>query len=191
MAHVPSHVTPLKLSARLPRELTGSCPPGAFTDPSWMGTAVESSRPGTRRFLTDLSLPIRDRSPQVLFRKAAFVDVGVVKVTPAGCEVEISWQSSSLAPLFPVFAGRLVLAGNEVTLEGFYAPPGGQIGAALDHAFLSIAARGTARWFLDQVENALLAEPGPAAKPMDAAMPLSGVTVAARLRRRATTPDAG
>jgi hypothetical protein len=191
MTRVPTHITPLKLTARLPRELTGSCPPAAFTDLSWMGTAVDSARPGTRRFLTDLSLPIREHSPQVMFRKAAFVDVGLAKATPTGCEVDIGWRSASLAPLFPVFAGRLVLSGSEVTLEGLYAPPGGQIGAALDHAFFNIAARGTARWFLEQVEAALLAEPSPGAEPLDAARPLPGTPTPAPLRRPGTTPSAG
>jgi hypothetical protein len=176
MARVPSHVTPLRLSARLPRTLSGSCPPAALTDPDWMGTEVEPARQGTRRFLTDLSLPIHDHSPQVLFKKAAFVDVGMARATPSGCEVEVSWRSASLAPLFPVFAGRLVLAGSEVTLEGLYAPPGGQIGAALDHAFLNIAARGTARWFLEEVQTALLAESGQIPEPSDAARPLLDAT---------------
>jgi hypothetical protein len=49
-----------------------------------------------------------------------------------------------------VFAGRLTLTPTDLRLEGFYAPPGGEIGAALDRAFLNIAARGTARWFLER-----------------------------------------
>jgi hypothetical protein len=158
MSRVPSHVTPLKLSQRVGGEPGGAYPPAALTDPSWMGTPIEPAPDGTRRFLTDLSLPVREHSPVVLFKKAAFVDVGRVKATPEGCEMEIGWQSASLAPLFPVFAGRLRLSGSEITLEGFYAPPGGQIGAALDRAFLNIAARGTARWFLEKVEAALEAE---------------------------------
>jgi hypothetical protein len=83
------------------------------------------------------------------------VDLGQVRATPDGCEVDISWQSSSLAPLFPVFAGRLKLTSSEILLEGFYAPPGGEFGAVLDRAFLNIAARGTARWFLERAAAAL------------------------------------
>jgi hypothetical protein len=83
------------------------------------------------------------------------VDLGEMRRTADGCEVEIGWRSSSLAPLFPVFAGKLILRPNELLLEGYYAPPGGEIGAALDKAFLNIAARGTARWFLGKAVEAL------------------------------------
>ena len=85
------------------------------------------------------------------------IDAALAASTADGCVVEISWQSSSLAPLFPVFAGHLTVSPTELRLEGYYAPPGGGIGAALDRAFLNIAARGTARWFL----------PEPARRPLD------------------------
>ena len=83
------------------------------------------------------------------------MDLGDVHETPHGYEVEIGWQSSSLAPLFPVFAGRLLMTTSELRLEGFYAPPGGEFGAVLDRAFLNIAARGTARWFLGRTAEVL------------------------------------
>jgi len=44
---------------------------------------------------------------------------------------------------------------SELRLEGYYAPPGGELGVILDRAFLNIAARGTARWFLAKVATAL------------------------------------
>ena len=78
--------------------------------------------------------------------------------TAEGCEIEIGWQSSSLAPLFPVFAGLLKLTSTSLSLEGFYAPPGGDLGAVLDKAFLSIAARGTARWFLERTTEMVAAQ---------------------------------
>ena len=166
MTSVPSHVTPLKLAQRATLDLAPGCPPAALADPDWLGTPVASVRAGTRRYLTDLSLPVRDRSPQLTFKKAAFVDLGEPRATADGCELEIGWQSSSLAPLFPVFAGRLKLTSTEITLEGFYAPPGGEFGAVLDRAFLNIAARGTARWFLETATKVLstAAAPGPAAR---------------------------
>ena len=123
----------------------------------WLGEVSDSERPGTRRYLSDLSFPVRERAPQLTFKKAAYVDLGEVRATPDGCVAEISWQSSSLAPLFPVFAGHLKIGPNELRLEGYYAPPGGGIGAALDRAFLNIAARGTARWFLERAAEALKA----------------------------------
>jgi hypothetical protein len=122
---------------------------------AWLGTPVEAPRPGSHRFLTDLSLPIRDHAPNLTFKKAAFVDLGELKRMDGVCEIEIGWQSSSLAPLFPVFAGHLTLTATELRLEGYYAPPGGEIGAALDKAFLGIAARGTARWFLERAAEAV------------------------------------
>ena len=155
MTSVPSHVTPLRLVQHAAFDLAPGCPPAALTDPDWLGPSVASARTGTRRFLTDLSLPVRDHAPQLTFKKAAYVDLGQVRATPDGCEVDISWQSSSLAPLFPVFAGRLKLTSSEILLEGFYAPPGGEFGAVLDRAFLNIAARGTARWFLERAAAAL------------------------------------
>jgi hypothetical protein len=151
---VPGHVTPLKLVQRASLTLD-VCPPAALLDPSWLGTPVASPTADRRRYLTDLSLPVRDHSPQLTFRKAAYVDMGEARATADGCELEIGWQSSSLAPLFPVFAGRLRVTPTEITLEGFYAPPGGEFGAVLDRAFLNIAARGTARWFLERAAEAL------------------------------------
>ncbi|MGD0018097.1 MAG: hypothetical protein ABSD62_02485 [Candidatus Limnocylindrales bacterium] len=155
MTSVPSHVTPLKLTQRASLDPAQGCPPAALVDPTWLGAPVASARAGTRRYLTDLSLPVRDRSPLLTFKKAAYVDIGEARAAADGCDVDISWQSSSLAPLFPVFAGRLRVTPTEITLEGFYAPPGGEFGAALDRAFLNIAARGTARWFLHRATAAL------------------------------------
>jgi hypothetical protein len=57
-----------------------------------------------------------------------------------------------------VFAGRLTLTSTELRLEGYYAPPGGDFGAVLDKVFLSIAARGTARWFLERTAEVLSAQ---------------------------------
>ena len=150
MLSVPLHATPLRLVQPIAIDIARAMTLLGTEAPFWLGAQVQSTRPGSRRFLTDLSLPIREHAPSLTFKKAAFVDLGDVRETPGGCEIEIGWQSSSLAPLFPVFAGRLTLTPTELRLEGFYAPPGGEIGAALDRAFLNIAARGTARWFLER-----------------------------------------
>ena len=155
MTSVPGHVTPLRLAQRIWAHPAQACPPVALVNPEWLGLPVSPAPAGLHRYLTDLSLPVREHSPQLTFKKAAYVDLGNAVSTPDGCEVEIGWQSSSLAPLFPVFAGRLRLTSSELLLEGFYAPPGGEFGAVLDRAFLNIAARGTARWFLEQATAAL------------------------------------
>jgi hypothetical protein len=167
MISIPSHATslslvqPASIDARLAFELLSEV--GA----AWLGEQATSIRPGTRRYLSDLSFPVRERAPQLTFKKAAFVELGEVRATPAGCVAEISWQSSSLAPLFPVFAGHLTIGPTGLKLEGWYAPPGGGIGAALDRAFLNIAARGTARWFLDRAAEGLAA--GAARRPLRSA----------------------
>ncbi len=150
MANVPPHVTPLRLVQPVAIDLARALPVLGGDSIAWLGTPIQSGRLGVRRFLTDLSLPIRNHAPSIVFRKAAFVDLGEVRPTTDGCLIEIGWQSSSLAPLFPVFAGHLCLTSTELRLEGYYAPPGGEFGAALDRAFLGIAARGTARWFLER-----------------------------------------
>jgi hypothetical protein len=177
MTSVPSHVTPLRLVQRAAVNLA-ACPPAALVEPDWLGTPVASTAAGTRRYLTDLSLPVRGHNPQLTFRKAAYVDIGEARGTADGCELAISWQSSSLAPLFPVFAGHLKLTPTEITLEGFYAPPGGELGAVLDRAFLNIAARGTARWFLERVAAALATVPAvtPDTRTPEADPPVPGVS---------------
>lgn len=121
----------------------------------WLGSPVLGTRPGCRRYLTDLSFPLREHSPSVKFSKAAYVDLGAMRTAPDSFEIEIEWRSASLAPLFPVFAGHLTVTPAELRLEGFYAPPAGELGAVLDRAFLGIAARGTARWFLERAAEVL------------------------------------
>ena len=69
--------------------------------------------------------------------------------------VPIAWRSATMAPLFPVFAGALEVLPDELVLDGWYAPPGGSAGLVVDRAFLNLAARGTARWFLDRIAEAI------------------------------------
>jgi hypothetical protein len=152
---VPSHVIPLRLVQAVSADVGRAAVLLGGDASTWLGSPVPAARPNSRRYLTDLSLPLREHAPSFTFKKAAFVDIGEVRPTAEGCEVEIGWQSSSLAPLFPVFAGRLAVSATRLTLEGFYAPPGGEIGVVLDRAFLNIAARGTARWFLARAAEVL------------------------------------
>jgi hypothetical protein len=160
MASVPSHVIPLRLvqpaTIDLPRALS------ILVDraPEWLGTPVPGPRSDIRRYLTDLSLPIREHAPSLTFKKAAYVDLGEVRSGQKSGDIQIGWRSASLAPLFPVFAGHLTLTPTELRLEGYYAPPAGDLGAILDRAFLNIAARGTARWFLGRATEVIEAAPG-------------------------------
>jgi len=128
----------------------------AKPDLGWPGTPLADGEgpSGMRRHATDLGLQIGDRSGNVV-RKAAFVDLGPLTRVGTGFEMEIGWRAATLAPLFPVFAGRLALADGELRLEGWYAPPGGLIGRVADRVLLRIAARGTARWLLTALADAV------------------------------------
>ena len=149
---------PFKLVQRASVNLA-ACPPAALVEPDWLGTPVASTTTGTRRYLTDLSLPVRDAARSSRSGRPPTWTSARPGPPRTAARSTISWQSSSLAPLFPVFAGRLKLTPTEITLEGFYAPPGGELGAVLDRAFLNIAARGTARWFLERAAAALATVP--------------------------------
>lgn len=134
----------------------------------WLGTQEAGEQDGTRRFQTDLALPLRAGHPRTIFRKAAYVDLGVPQSIDGGWRVPIGWRSATMAPLFPVFAGHLDVRADGLTLEGWYAPPGGEAGRIIDRAFLNVAARGTARWFLDRVGSVLEAGrdvPDPSGNP--------------------------
>jgi hypothetical protein len=142
-----------------------------LADATWLGELVvggaapaapDDLEPGTRRYVTDLVMPLPPEGRLLSFRKAALVDIGPALVGPNGGRLPIAWRSASLAPLFPVFAGHLRVARDELTIEGHYAPPGGAIGMAADRVLLHIAARGTGRWFLDRLAGAAGAE-GPKA----------------------------
>ena len=67
----------------------------------------------------------------------------------------VEWRAATLAPLFPVFVGRMLIGPERIAIDGYYAPPFGVIGYVFDRAVFQIVARGTARWFLTQVVAAL------------------------------------
>jgi hypothetical protein len=106
------------------------------------------------RHQADLRLRVSDHPSLVTFGKAAYVDIGPVQPGNDGWEAAIGWRASTLAPLFPVFFGRMTARGSELTLSGWYAPPGGTVGRLADGALLQIAARATARWLLGQLDDA-------------------------------------
>ena len=111
------------------------------------------------RHLVDLELRVGEQMPRVTFRKAAYVDVGPARARRLmPIEVAISWQAAGLAPLFPVFSGTLSWADDELSLDGYYAPPGGGIGIVADRLLLNVAARGTARLLLEKIAAAMARE---------------------------------
>jgi hypothetical protein len=126
----------------------------ALSSASWLGDPIgaEGLPAGTTRYLTDLVFPLPPDGRLLSFKKAAYVDLGSPSpLKDGGCEAAVAWRSASLAPLFPVFAGRLLIRPTGVALEGHYAPPGGAVGRAADRMLLNTAARGTARWFLEHL----------------------------------------
>lgn len=130
-------------------------------DVDWLGTPTDppSDRPAVRRYLTDLVLPLSAGGRPLEFRKAALVDLGPVVDQETSLEVEIGWQSATMAPLFPVFAGLLLVTSAGLVLEGAYAPPFGEAGMLIDRAALHFVARRTARWFLGRLGAELGLEP--------------------------------
>jgi len=126
----------------------------------WLGPELESATAGMRRHHADLRLRVSDQPSIAVFRKAAFVDFGAIQPTNDGWEVAVEWRAATLAPLFPVFSGRIVAHQQELTLAGWYAPPGGQLGLAADRVLLHAAATGTARWLLSEIDGAASSSAG-------------------------------
>ena len=121
---------------------------------SWLGPEIEPAPAGMHRHQADLRLRVSEHPSLVTFGKAAWVDIGPVQPLEGGWQVEVAWRASTLAPLFPVFSGTIVAWGEELTLSGWYAPPGGTAGLVADRALLHIAAEGTARWLLGELDQA-------------------------------------
>jgi hypothetical protein len=127
----------------------------------WVGEAVDGEKAplGVDRFLLDLELRVSERAPRISFRKAAYVDVGSLDATiPGQVILPISWRAAGLQPLFPVFAGTLRWRDGVLSLDGYYAPPGGGVGIVADRLLLNVAARGTARWLLERIASAMRGE---------------------------------
>ena len=135
-------------------------------DAAAVGAVLRAGPPGwspvsgagdTRRYLVDLRLRLgTDHAGLVTFRKAAYVDLGPVIEREGAVSAEISWQAAGAAPLFPVFAGELRVDAEEDSIQGLYAPPGGVVGRLADRTLLHIAATGTARWLLSELDRLAL-----------------------------------
>jgi hypothetical protein len=120
---------------------------------SWLGPEVADAPAGMHRHQADLRLRVSDKPSLVTFGKAAYVDLGTLQPLDDGWQVEVSWRAASLAPLFPVFSGMLLARPAELSVSGWYAPPGGVVGRVADRALLHIAAEGTASWLLGELDG--------------------------------------
>jgi len=113
---------------------------------------------GIRRYAVDLRLRLGGPGAALTtFRKAALVDIGAVQRGAKSHVVEIQWRAATAAPLFPVFSGLLRIGPGDLSISGLYAPPGGVVGRIADRALLHVAATGTARWLLGEIEREALA----------------------------------
>lgn len=119
----------------------------------WLGPEVPAAPAKMRRYQADLRLRVSERPSLVTFRKAAYIDIGQLHVHDHGWEAELSWRASTLAPLFPVFSGTISVRRDEITISGWYSPPGGSLGRVADRALLHMAAEGTARWLLSELDR--------------------------------------
>ena len=127
----------------------------------WLGEPIDlpAAPSGGDRYLLDLELRVNERAPRISFHKAAYVDLGGLDIAiPGRIAVPISWRAAGLQPLFPVFAGSLEWRDGELSLAGYYAPPGGGVGIVADRLLLNVAARGTARWLLERISAVMRGE---------------------------------
>ena len=135
---VPLHV---RQTATIDMERTAD----ALRDIHWLGKPGDRSTAGPMRVVAiDLELPILDGSSPRPIRKSAFLELGTPRVAAGAIAVDIAWRSASFAPLFPVFAGTLLIDRDAVVLDGRYAPPFGQLGLLIDRGLLHLVARRTA-----------------------------------------------
>lgn len=125
----------------------------AFLDPSWLGPSSDDPDDPdvARRFATDLEMPVQDGRDRGVVRKAALIDLGLPEDTEDALVVPVSWRSATIAPLFPVFTGRLQVTARGLALHGRYAPPFGRLGLVIDAALLHFVARRTGQAFLARV----------------------------------------
>lgn len=144
------YIARLRLDLAAPVDLARV--PEAFgsQEARWLGELAPDQEPAVRRILCDLELRAGG-SERALFRKAALVALGEPRRDGGGWVVPLEWRATTMAPLFPVFVGRLRIGPDKIELDGGYAPPGGKLGYLIDAALLGVAARETGRWFLRKV----------------------------------------
>ena len=135
-----------------PDRVAGMLAKGSGT---WLEERVRPGPGHLRRFAVDMRLRVGgENAGLTTFGKAAYLDLGAPIRTSDGWDVEIGWRASTAAPLFPVFSGRLVIGSGVLSVGGLYAPPAGVLGRVADRMLLHVAANGTARWLLGELDRA-------------------------------------
>lgn len=131
----------------------------ALANLDWFGSRVDGPPPrdDLRRVSTNLELALLNGNASGPIRKSALIDFGTPNLLASAVLVEIGWQSATLAPLFPVFAGHLRITATGLGLEGRYAPPLGRLGLLIDASILHLAARRTADAFLVKLAAGMVA----------------------------------
>ena len=124
---------------------------------AWLGEEMPADEAGAIHYLVDLELRVSEHAPRVAFRKAARLEVGALATDVAGSTVRlpVSWRAASMAPLFPVFAGTLTWLDDELRLDGYYEPPGGNVGVVMDRLLLNVAAQATGRRLLERIAEVM------------------------------------
>ena len=141
------------MRATLPLEINLDAAFKAMTDVSWLGR--QGDRSDERRVATDLELPIRDGSAPGPVRKAALISIGPPRFANGVVAVGLSWESATMAPLFPIFTGELTISAGGLALDGQYAPPFGRLGLVIDSGLLRFVAHRTAQAFLARIARHL------------------------------------
>jgi hypothetical protein len=128
----------------------------ALTNLAWLGDVEpQPLEGGGWRVSTVLALPVVDGSAAGPIRKGVVLEVGRPIPEPDSISVDLGWQSDSLAPLFPVFAGQLELTEAGLSLAGEYAPPFGRLGLLIDRHLLHFIAERTAQTLLARLATHL------------------------------------
>ncbi len=128
--------------------------PALLKTPDWLGAEMAANEGGMRQFACDLALNAGAAAP-VFFRKSMVLAAGDPIKVGQGWQIPVEWRSATMAPLFPVFVGRITVWFDRINVEGWYAPPFGAFGTILDRSVMRIAARATARYVLRTFASAL------------------------------------
>ena len=128
--------------------------PALLRTPDWLGAEMAANERGIRQFTCDLALNAGAAAP-VWFRKSMALAAGDPVKVGLGWQIPVEWRSATMAPLFPVFVGRITVLVDRMNVDGWYAPPFGAIGTVLDRSVMRVAARATARYVLRTFAAAL------------------------------------